>query len=340
MKTVKLLLLTIFLSYFSFGNAKDLVFMSYNIKGHSITDTRLNNIAKVINYNVPDVVAIQEVDNRNIIGLRDDRLGYLATATSMKSKFFALVGTYYGIGLLFNTEPISIATKSFPFSDSTKDKEDRGIIIAEFDDYYFIGTHYSLNANDRDTATSYIITFARSASKPVFVAGDFNAAPTYRAMVTFKNNGFKILNDITQYTYPSDAATQCIDMILYYDATQSMKFTNSSSGIAPSNGVNIKDSSVTSDHLPVFVELTNVTSKVDEVLTDNLNINATTEGLSIAGLSEAAQVNIFTTQGSLVESLVAKDGEFNSFGNSLQKGIYIVNIKTKHESFNKKILFN
>ena len=43
--------------------------------------------------------------------------------------------------------------------------------------------------------TARIIRFAKQAGKTVFVAGDFNAQPTYRAMVTFKNNQFVILND-------------------------------------------------------------------------------------------------------------------------------------------------
>src|SRR5574344_563243 len=123
--------------------------MSYNIKGYGITAARLGEVAKVINYYLPDMVAVQEVDNRTPVGFKYDNLADLATATSMKSTFFPLVGTYYGIGLLSKTAPLSVQTKSFAFTDATKDKEDRGIIIAEYPDFFFIATHYSLNANDR-----------------------------------------------------------------------------------------------------------------------------------------------------------------------------------------------
>ena len=100
----------------------------------------------------------------------------LAESTGMHSQFFALVGTYYGIGILSKTEPISVKTKSFAPSDTSKDKESRGFLIAEFDNFYFLCTHYSLNADDRDTATEWAIRFARQSDKTVFIAGDFNAA--------------------------------------------------------------------------------------------------------------------------------------------------------------------
>lgn len=320
---------------------ENITMMSYNIKGHSITDTRLDNIAKVINYNMPDIVAVQEVDNRSVIGLKKDNLGYLATATGMFSNFYPLVGTYYGIGLLSKTKPLSIENRTYTRGENSTDKEDRGIIIAEFEYYYFISTHYSLNADDRDTATADIIKFAKSADKPVFVAGDFNAAPTYRAMVTFKNNGFKILNDISQYTFPSNEPTQCIDMIIYYDSTQQFNFNVTESGVALSGGVDITNSDVTSDHLPVFVTLDNVTASTESITLDKVSIIANTNSFSISGLSnEISQVDIFNITGMKVKSFNISNGETFSYANPIDKGIYIINIKNRTENRNFKLMFN
>ena len=105
--------------------------LSYNIKGHSMTSSRLADIATIINTQNPDIVALQEVDNRSLGIFNHDYLSELAESTGMHSQFFALVGTYYGIGILSKTEPISVKTQSFAPSDTSKDKESRGFLIAE-----------------------------------------------------------------------------------------------------------------------------------------------------------------------------------------------------------------
>ena len=73
--------------------------LSYNIKGHSMTSSRLADIATIINTQNPDIVALQEVDNRSLGIFNHDYLSELAESTGMHSQFFALVGTYYGIGI-------------------------------------------------------------------------------------------------------------------------------------------------------------------------------------------------------------------------------------------------
>ena len=52
--------------------------MTYNIKGHGMTDSRLADIAKVINQQSPDIVALQEVDNRTFLGLKHNYLEELS----------------------------------------------------------------------------------------------------------------------------------------------------------------------------------------------------------------------------------------------------------------------
>ena len=89
--------------------------------GHSMTSSRLADIATIINTQNPDIVALQEVDNRSLGIFNHDYLSELAESTGMHSQFFALVGTYYGIGILSKTEPISVKTQSFAPSDTSKD---------------------------------------------------------------------------------------------------------------------------------------------------------------------------------------------------------------------------
>lgn len=310
--------------------------MTYNIKGHSMTDKRMGNIAKVIKYNMPDVVALQEVDNRNYLGGKKDYIGMLSKETGMHAQFHALVGTYYGIGILSKEKPLSVNFRTWERGEDSSDRENRGCIIAEFDDYYFISTHYSLNDKDRDKATVDLIKFAKSAGKPVFIAGDFNAKPTYRAMVTFKNNGFKILNNTDEYTFPSDKPESCIDMVIYYDSTASYEFKVTESGIALSNGVNINDESATSDHLPVFVELSYATG-ISQTSTATADITIASGSITNHG-AQKANVEVYTTSGQKTFACTLAPNEKQTL--SLPKGMYIVRATNSKGVTNGKVLIN
>lgn len=311
--------------------------MTYNIKGWDINDNKIKDISKVINYYAPDIVAIQEVHKRPYL-IFHDYLADIATQTGLKSQFFALVGNYYGIGILSTTDPISVQTRAFPFSDASKDKEDRGIIIAEFPDYFFISTHYSLNDVDRDTATKWICDFADNSDKTVFVAGDFNAAPTYRAMVTFKNRGFKILNDINQFTIPSNAPTKTIDMVISYsDFEGAKKYDVLESGIAKTPGV---DLSFPSDHLPVFVNLKPKEGSVESIEKNDILIRINDNQLNVAGLEEMSTLSIIDLSGRIIKQTAIQDGETIDLSNNCQAGIYIVRINNSKQYKSEKLMFN
>ena len=231
-------------------SGKQLTMMTYNIQGHTIINSRqVDKIASVIKSVTPDVVAIQEVDQRFV----KDCAEQLGTKTGMKSRFLITHNTYYGIALLSKEEPLGVKTHLIPKGTgggtAKPDPDDnRGIIIAEFPDYYFLSTHYSLNAEDRDVATDYIIKFAKSVSKPVFLGGDLNIKETYRAMVTFKNNGFSILNNgknesafaltITNSTFVNNYAGNRAGAIYIYSRDVSK----------PLDGVKIINSTITANY--------------------------------------------------------------------------------------------
>ncbi|MEG0010541.1 MAG: endonuclease/exonuclease/phosphatase family protein [Muribaculaceae bacterium] len=337
MKKILLVLALVLSIGYNAGAEEDITMMTYNIKGNSTNATKIADVAKVINYYSPDFVAVQEVHKRPYM-LFHDYLEDIAKATGMKPIFFPLVSNYYGIGFLSFEDPISVQTKAFPFSDSSKDKEDRGIIIAEFPNFFFITTHYSLNADDRDTATAWIVNFAAYSDKTVFVAGDFNAQPTYRAMVTFKNHGFKILNDVSQLTIPSDNPKSCIDMVISYsNFDEAKKYDVIESGIATTPGVVL---STVSDHLPVFVNLRPKASSVNSVMEEEVSIRLVSGGVSISGLKEVSQVSIIDMSGRVIDQQIVNDNEMLSLSKSIEKGIYLILIKNRQQSLSKKLLFN
>ncbi|MDD2960669.1 MAG: endonuclease/exonuclease/phosphatase family protein [Muribaculaceae bacterium] len=317
---------------------ENVTMMTYNIKGWAMTASKIADVAKVINYYTPDVVAIQEVNKRPFI-VWHDYLEDLSKATGLKGTFFPLVGNHYGIGLLSKTDPIKIETKAFPFSDSSKDKEDRGIIIAEYPDFFFVSTHYSLNADDRDTATAWLCTFAAYSDKAVFVAGDFNAAPTYRAMVTFRNRGFKILNDISQFTIPSDKPTKCIDMVICYNNfPEAKKYKVLASGIANTPGV---DLAIPSDHLPVYVKLEPLSGSVEGVEAEAVKVYAKGNTIQVEGLTEGTNYQISDISGRIVaQGLLGQGNAEISTSNILAGGMYIITLNNETQYLSKKILFN
>lgn len=334
--TITILMLSFVGSIFS---AEAIKLLSYNIKGHSMTSSRIGNIAAVINAQSPDIVALQEVDNR-FLTIPYDYLTDLAEATGMHSQFFALVGTYYGIGILSKTEPISVQTQSFDPSDTSKDKEARGFLIAEFDKFYFLCTHYSLNADDRDTATAWAINFARQSDKTVYIAGDFNAQPTYRAMVTYKNNGFTILNNTSQYTFPAEGPTSCIDMIISYCGEDSQEYNVKQTGVVTSvSGLTMSD---VSDHLPVYVVIEEVKASVIEQLKDLEEIQFIREenGFSVKNLKSLSQVNIYSLEGTLLDSQTVDNGTTIFFPERCRKGIYVVNVNNGYQNSTFKYILN
>lgn len=245
--------------------------MSYNIQGHIMNTTKLNNLATVINSQNPDVVSIQEVDMAASY-ITHDWLADLAAATNMKAYFFPTVGEKYGIGLLTKKTPLSVTNKLIERLPESSDKESRGMIIAEYDKFVFIATHYSLNADDRDNATSFIVNYASTATKNVFVAGDMNAQYTYRCIQTFLNSGFKVLNDTSIPTFSSTSPTECIDMILSYTPqNEALPFSVTDRGIPNNHQV---DLTTTSDHLPIYVNVKmtrDVTANPDIPVSDLYN---------------------------------------------------------------------
>ena len=211
--------------------------MTYNIKGHSMTDKRMGNIAKVIKYNMPDVVALQEVDNRNYLGGKKDYIGMLSKETGMHAQFHALVGTYYGIGILSKQKPLSVNFRTW----------ERG-----------------------------------------------------------------------------------------EDSTASYEFKVTESGIALSNGVNINDESVTSDHLPVFVKLSYATG-ISQTATAATGITIASGSITNHGALKA-NVEVYTTSGQKTFACTLAPNAKQTL--SLPKGMYIVRATNGKGVTNGKVLIN
>ena len=81
--------------------------LSYNIKGHSMTSSRLADIATIINTQNPDIVALQEVDNRSLGIFNHDYLSELAEILRQNG-LSALHGKVIRLSLSLATSMLSL----------------------------------------------------------------------------------------------------------------------------------------------------------------------------------------------------------------------------------------
>ncbi|MBE6210384.1 MAG: hypothetical protein E7130_01960 [Rikenellaceae bacterium] len=216
--------------------------MCYNVRNCKGMDLNLDydRSAEVINRVKPDIVAVQELDSMTTRYEGYYALGELATRTGMKDYYAPSInykGGKYGIGILSKEPALSLAQYPLPCR-----KEPRTMLVAEFEKFYFICTHLSLNEEDRTTSAGIIRDIMAKLDKPVILAGDFNATPDLESMSVFKEF-CTILSNPEEKTFPADEPTRCIDYIM----------TNSKS-ITGSNPTVVFEP-LASDHRPLYVDV-------------------------------------------------------------------------------------
>ena len=224
------------------ASAQKLRVMSYNVKnGYGMDGVKsIERCAEVIRETQPDVVAVQEVDSctrRNKFYV----LGRMAEKAGGYHAYFGPTiphtGGKYGIGVLSKKPALSVKFHRLPCR-----KEPRGLLVVEFDKYYMLCTHLSLNEEDRVTSVGIIRDVVSKLDKPAFIAGDMNARPTSKPMVAFREYAEVLSND-KKFTIPSNDPRACIDYILGVNGSFKV--------LKDYVGYDI----LYSDHLPVYVDV-------------------------------------------------------------------------------------
>ncbi|MCM1042534.1 MAG: endonuclease/exonuclease/phosphatase family protein [Bacteroides sp.] len=216
---------------------------------------------RVIKDSKADVVSVQEVLGKNNFETMKDACGYkgdMCITEKQNSK-------NYGIGMLWNPdvvgEPVAKEHKLIKITQGGEDRDEkRAFIVAEFRDFCFVATHFSLNQDKRNEMAGLIVahsivTRCIQNGKPVYIAGDMNEGPDKPAITLLKNNGFRVLNEMgdDHVTFPGggDDMEKYIDLILEYNKTPYNKKIDC--GIPLSEDE--KDNWKTSDHYPYFVKV-------------------------------------------------------------------------------------
>lgn len=227
--------------------------MTYNLWRYSKSfDTH----KLVINGSGAHVVALQEM-------YRSDKFEKLKKETGMSGVFCVLEGKLpwtidwmvpdYGIALLWHPwfvgNPTITGTIIAKRKGSTDPDDKRAYIVAEFRDFCFVATHFSLDEKDRDIMASSILAHSVvkkciSSGKPIYLAGDFNATPYTEEIKSFIDDNFEVLND----TYES------IDLILGHNKNTTRETLESK---VPSSWMDYDQyyMDVVSDHRPYFVKV-------------------------------------------------------------------------------------
>ena len=225
------------------GNITIVTYNLYRSFPHNTQSDRIPQFASIIKSCNPDLVAVQEIrDFANLLQLKN--------ASGLEGERYNTL-PFYGIGIMWHSRlgTPKITNKSISPSTNSTDVEKRAYIIAEFEDFYFISTHYSTDANERDKMSADIITFVKNTTKPVYIAGDLNATPNEQSIIYLTNNNFVLLNDINHKTYSVIAPSKLIDLILGYKK-------NSTSHSIVSRGIPVfpnEEMKSISDHFPYYV---------------------------------------------------------------------------------------
>lgn len=232
-----------------FWGNREIRLASYNIyhcenKGKSVDCART---AEVLRRERPDFIALQEVDSVTLRSKGQDQAAELGKLLGMHATYARALryqGGGYGIAVLSREKPLSVARIPLP------GREPRMLLLCEFEDLWFGSTHFSLQATNRLKSAEIVRreVAARAASKPVFLAGDWNARPRSGELSAIR--GFMtVLSDENSRTYhgfkPFEPGSEhCIDYIAV-DSGHADDFSVTASHVEPDYE--------TSDHCPVFV---------------------------------------------------------------------------------------
>lgn len=219
--------------------------MSYNIRnGMGIDDhTDYDRTAAAIIRVNPDVIAVQEIDSVTGRSGQTDVLRVLAEKTRMHPVFapaIAYDGGKYGIGMLSKKEPLSFRYLPLPGRE-----EARALLVVEFPEYVFCCTHLSLTPEDGLASIPVIRQVAETCSKPLFIAGDWNATNGSELLKEMQKD-FQLLNDPKLPTFPADQPDSCLDYIAGYIG-KGKPFVRLSSAVV--------DEPFASDHRPIVAEV-------------------------------------------------------------------------------------
>ncbi|WP_247235699.1 endonuclease/exonuclease/phosphatase family protein [Telluribacter sp. SYSU D00476] len=209
-------------------------------------------IARVINQEKPDLVALQEVDNyTERSGKELNQARELARLTGMKSFFMKALdhqGGEYGVAVLSRLPIVDSVGYLLPRNPELGG-EDRAVAAVTVQlpnkkKVIFASTHLDLKEGNRVTESEQIVKHFKDAKLPMILAGDFNALPGSATINYFDQYFTRTCQQNCEPTIPVDKPNRTIDFIMYNPA-----------GGFKAQSTRVISEKYASDHLPVVAEL-------------------------------------------------------------------------------------
>jgi endonuclease/exonuclease/phosphatase family metal-dependent hydrolase len=237
------------------NRAKTIKVMTYNIHhcnppsaGEKID---VAAIARVINDQKPDFVALQEVDvNTQRSGKGLNQAKELARLTGMNFFFSKAIdhqGGDYGVAVLSRYAILDSTRFTLPV-DSVIKGETRTIAaitveISKGKKIIFASTHLDLKEQNRLTQAELIVKYFEKSGLPMILGGDFNALAESK-VIQYLDQSFTRSCRACAFTIPVGVPTRTIDFVMY-----------KKDGTFESISTRVIDEKYASDHLPVVAEL-------------------------------------------------------------------------------------
>ena len=151
-------------------------------------------------------------------------------------------------------------------------EEKRTLIIAEYPEYIFASTHFSLTPADQLKSIAILRSEAAKHNKPFFVAGDMNFTPESEAGKLLSKY-FTLLTDPKQPTFPADAPKEAIDYIALFKNKEADNVVLLRRGVV--------NEPKASDHRPVYADVRFATRADKLFCSDPYLQNITSSGVSV-----------------------------------------------------------
>lgn len=198
--------------------------MTYNIRhGAPIhqdnSDVHLEGIAAVINAQKPDLVALQEVDSFTTRAPFDEvkELGKLTGMHYFFSKSINYQGGGYGVAVLSRFPILGKKHYALPMPDPSGEARSVAMITIEpfpGTTINFAATHLDLVTENRLAQMGRITDLSEQSKYPFIIAGDFNAKPDSKGIITLQKNFVFACVKNCPLTFPSDKPASTIDYVI------------------------------------------------------------------------------------------------------------------------------
>lgn len=209
-------------------------------------------IARVINDQKPDLVALQEIDvNTERSGKGVNQAKELAVLTGMYFAFGKAIdhqGGDYGVAILSKFPIVDSSRIPLPIPDGVKG-EPRTLLtvtveVAKKKRLVFACTHLDLKEETRVSQSRLIVNHLSTVKDPIVIGGDFNALIGGQS-IGYLDTFFQRSCAECAPTIPVENPRRTIDFIMHRNGKKSK--------LSPISTVVI-DEKYASDHLPVVVE--------------------------------------------------------------------------------------